>query len=160
MEYILGGIIWGAIFGGAWKWFLRDMVMPHPITKEAKRWWGAWWKASRVPEEAYYAHAAAEINNGKIRQGLWAKALAESMGDEAKARGLYIKLRVQAIRSEATETFRSNDRQPDSKPIENVESLPKITICCPSCTASLRVAAGKRLKVTCPKCRHSFETRT
>ena len=52
-------------------------------------------KASDLDEEAIYAEALVELKSGKTRPGLWAKAFAESEGDESKSQALYIKLRVQ-----------------------------------------------------------------
>lgn len=47
-------------------------------------------------EEDFYAQAMQEIEAGNCRLGLWAKAFAEAEGNEAKAKALYLKLRVQA----------------------------------------------------------------
>jgi hypothetical protein len=42
-----------------------------------------------------YASALAELQSGTTRPGLWAKAFADSEGDENKSKALYIKLRAQ-----------------------------------------------------------------
>ena len=57
--------------------------------------------ASKLAEEQLYAQAAEEVASGQIRQGLWAKALAEADGDETAAKGRYLKLRVEIMRAEA-----------------------------------------------------------
>ena len=57
--------------------------------------------ASKIAEEQLYAQAAEEVAAGVIRQGLWAKAIAESDGDEAAAKARYIKLRVELLIAEA-----------------------------------------------------------
>ena len=57
--------------------------------------------ASKLAEEQLYAQAAEEVASGQIRQGLWAKALAEADGDETAANGRYLKLRVEIMRAEA-----------------------------------------------------------
>ncbi|MEH6516717.1 MAG: hypothetical protein V7742_08555 [Halioglobus sp.] len=54
---------------------------------------------SRAEEEAAYAAALREIETGTRRDGLWAKALANSSNTE-EAKGKYIKLRVQAYMDE------------------------------------------------------------
>jgi hypothetical protein len=54
-------------------------------------------------DEEYYACAAAEIANGEVRQGLWAKALAETGYDGQRARARYLKLRVKALKVEVAE---------------------------------------------------------
>ena len=50
---------------------------------------------AKVSEEDMYAAALAELQSGTTRPGLWAKAFADSEGDENKSKALYIKLRVQ-----------------------------------------------------------------
>lgn len=56
--------------------------------------------AMRQADEKFYAMAFEELDRGIIRSGLWAKALASAQGDEAKARGLYLRYRVQAYRDD------------------------------------------------------------
>jgi hypothetical protein len=53
---------------------------------------------SESDEDAIYAKALSELKSGAARPGLWAKAFAESDGDENKSQALYIKLRVQQER--------------------------------------------------------------
>jgi len=50
---------------------------------------------AKVGEEDMYASALAELQSGTTRPGLWAKAFADSEGDENKSKALYIKLRAQ-----------------------------------------------------------------
>ena len=57
--------------------------------------------ASKLAEEQLYAQAAEEVAAGQIRQGLWAKAIAETGGDEAAH---YLKLRVEIMKAEAEVT--------------------------------------------------------
>jgi hypothetical protein len=58
--------------------------------------------AFRLTEEALYAEALREIESGQRRDGIWAKALAESNMDQGKAGARYIKLRVQSLKDEVT----------------------------------------------------------
>ena len=51
-------------------------------------------------EEALFAAVGEELQSGQIRQGLWAKALAEEGYDEQRAKARYLKLRVRALRKE------------------------------------------------------------
>lgn len=74
--------------------------------------------ASKLAEEQLYAQAAEEVASGQIRQGLWAKAIAEADGDETAAKGRYLKLRVEIMRAEAEvvdfatrEAARESERQ-------------------------------------------------
>ena len=51
-------------------------------------------------EESLYEIAFNELNSEKRRNGLWAKALSESNGDEKLAGSLYIKYRVRLLKKE------------------------------------------------------------
>lgn len=48
-----------------------------------------------------YAAALAEIEEGRLDKGVWARSFAESGGDESKAKALYIKARAESIQSGA-----------------------------------------------------------
>src|SRR5471030_355018 len=56
---------------------------------------------SRRTEERLYALAAREVDAGIMREGLWAKALAEAKMDVSIAKSKYIKLRVRTLADEA-----------------------------------------------------------
>lgn len=58
--------------------------------------------AYRLTQESLYAEALREIESGQRRDGIWAKALAESDMDQGKAGARYIKLRVQSLKDEVT----------------------------------------------------------
>jgi hypothetical protein len=55
---------------------------------------------SRLIEERLYEQVAEEITTGKLRTGLWTKALANAEGNNEKAEGIYIKLRIQSLKDE------------------------------------------------------------
>jgi len=55
----------------------------------------------RIEEESLYEAALEEIERGGRRPGLWAKAIANSGGDEGAAKALYVKLLVQKLKDEA-----------------------------------------------------------
>lgn len=57
--------------------------------------------ALKLAEEHLYELAAEEIAGNNIRPGLYAKALAETDGNEDAARARYIKLRVETMKAEA-----------------------------------------------------------
>jgi len=57
--------------------------------------------ARRLLEEKLFEYVALEIQRGIRRQGLWAKALAQSDGSEERAKSSYIRLRVQSLKDEA-----------------------------------------------------------
>ena len=60
--------------------------------------------ASKLAEEELYAQAAEEVASDQIRQGLCAKAIAETGGDEVAAKAHYLKLRVEIMKAEAEVT--------------------------------------------------------
>lgn len=51
--------------------------------------------------ENAYAEALAEIEEGQMNKGVWARTFAESGGDESKATALYIKARADATKNPA-----------------------------------------------------------
>ena len=55
---------------------------------------------SRKADESLYHQALKELESNSINKGVYAKALGDSSGDEAKARSLYIKYRVQSLDDE------------------------------------------------------------
>lgn len=60
--------------------------------------------AERLLEEHIYAQVVEELSRGLKRDGLWAKALVHSHGEEQKAKALYIRYRVQSIFDEMVVT--------------------------------------------------------
>jgi hypothetical protein len=68
-------------------------------------------------EEDHWAAAMAEIESGQRRPGIWAKAFAESDGDETKAKVAYLKARVAQLtaassaESDARKEARDKERQ-------------------------------------------------
>ena len=55
---------------------------------------------NRLKDEAIFAFVLAEMEGGVRRDGLWAKALAESKFEEGATKACYMKLRVQSIKDE------------------------------------------------------------
>lgn len=49
-------------------------------------------------EDTAYSQALKEIESGTVEQAIWSRAFAEAEGVDAKARALYIKLRVKRMR--------------------------------------------------------------
>lgn len=72
---------------------------------------------SRVDDEAHYEYVSNEVSQGIIRPGLWAKALAITGHDENRAKGEYLKLRVEALKLEIRENSAQQSRF--SKELEN-----------------------------------------
>lgn len=55
---------------------------------------------SRKADESFYQQALEELESNSINKGVYAKALADSSGDEAKAHSLYIKYRAKSLDDE------------------------------------------------------------
>lgn len=81
--------------------------------------------AYRLTEEALYAEALREIELGQRRDGLWAKAMAESDMDQGRAGAKYIKLRVQSLKDEVTlfiSAIKNAESQQPSPKVAQLES--------------------------------------
>lgn len=70
----------------------------------------------RLQDEAYHAAAVNEISSGQRRDGLWAKAIIESGGDEARVKVAYLRLLVVALRDEHYLATRAAELRPDPSP--------------------------------------------
>ncbi len=88
---------------------------------------------ARRLEESLYAIALAEVANEDIKPGLWAKAFADSRGNDAVAKAIYLKLRVQSLRDELAALDRKIQQfeadpiaasTPASAPVTETESPP------------------------------------
>lgn len=55
---------------------------------------------ARILEERLFREAAKEVESNIIREGLWAKALANSEGNQDKSKALYLRYRVQSMYDE------------------------------------------------------------
>jgi hypothetical protein len=73
-----------------------------------------------MDEQRYYDQVALELQDGKLRAGLWTRAVAETNSEGAPARALYIRLRVQelianervaATQAEVAEEIRRKERE-------------------------------------------------
>ena len=56
-----------------------------------------------IDDVQLYAAISKEIDSGFMREGIWAKALAESDFNDAKARALYMKMAVKALQKELSD---------------------------------------------------------
>ena len=55
---------------------------------------------TRIQETQLFEYVMNEINQNDRKEGIWGQALVASEGDQEKARALYIKLRVEALKDE------------------------------------------------------------
>lgn len=74
--------------------------------------------AERLVEEQIYAQVVDELSKGQRRDGLWAKALSDSDGDETRAKALYIKYRVQSIVDETVVLKESQRKEREAQAAE------------------------------------------
>jgi hypothetical protein len=59
----------------------------------------------KIAESGFYQQAGEELESGEVAKGIWAKALVEADGDDAKTRARYIKHRVSALSMEMAKTI-------------------------------------------------------
>ena len=81
--------------------------------------------AYRLTEESLYAEVHREIESGIRRDGIWAKALADSNMDQPRAQALYINRRVQALKDEVTVFIASLKMETPQRPVEKAISKEK-----------------------------------
>ena len=98
-DFFCGSLV-GLIFyfGSGWlagrkKRKINQATNSHPIYEN---------KPSNVRDDKFYDEVARELQEKSIIPGLWTKAFAEMDGDEAKARALYIRYRVQQLAADAS----------------------------------------------------------
>jgi|GEM_PF-2961811 len=59
-------------------------------------------------DEVLYERVSREMADGDIKEGMWTKSYANAMGDEGKAKALYIRARVEQLtREEAQKQYAS-----------------------------------------------------
>lgn len=80
-------------------------------------------------DEALYEQVSREMANGDLKEGMWTKAYANAMGDEGKAKAMYIRMRVEELAREEAMKERAalgvdegEDNEPgDGSSIRNLE---------------------------------------
>ena len=77
--------------------------------------------AGRLVEEQMYEYVARELQAGMRRQGLWVKAIEKGLGDEGKAKALYIQYRIQSLRDEA-ELLTASPKTPVREPTNPLDA--------------------------------------
>jgi len=119
----------------------------------------------RKVEEALYEAVSKEIAAGIRKEGLWTKSLSETEGDEAKARALYIRHRVQAMKDDISlyESFKrdlekSLQQSTRSDQVQNVakqkaaQKEAKWKWRCFRCEGPVRVNYGSADVLICKEC--------
>jgi hypothetical protein len=83
-------------------------------------------QAPSLEEEALYKKVLDEIKANGYRDGIYAKAVADSMGDDGKAHSLYIKYRVQSLIDE--ERLKKKKLKSDLSSIEVSQNLDEVIL--------------------------------
>lgn len=78
---------------------------------------------NRLVEEKIYEQVLHEIESGLRRDGLWAKALQKSRGNEQEAKALYIEYRVQSVKDEAEIAQTLSNEREESQVIPSVKLI-------------------------------------
>lgn len=80
-------------------------------------------------DDDYYRQVEQELKRGIFQEGLTTRAIAETNGDENKAKALYIKLRIESLRKEAIEeTRKAKEQELQAKELEKQERLAELKI--------------------------------
>jgi len=77
-------------------------------------------KNKEVISDSAYETALNELEDGSYIRSIWAKSLAKCDGDEAKAKGLYIKLRsADLLKEKQIHTESIDSKNPPDVDVEN-----------------------------------------
>lgn len=113
----------------------------------------------RLLDEKLFEYALQEFENGEMRDGLWAKALYQSSGDENKASALYLKLRVQSLKDEhlivqeIERKIASKTKIIESEPeLNHFQSLPPESNICFKCGKKTGINFGTPYQWLCRNC--------
>lgn len=101
------------------------------------------------PEEQFWAIALAECNQQNMRPGLWAKAFAESQGQEALAKAHYMRLRATQLQVE--HMFRQEQEVAHKKTVEQAEIAQQQELEAEQAIALANMNEDERLEALRPK---------
>jgi hypothetical protein len=80
-----------------------------------------------TPSELIHALVLREMQDGIVRDGLWAQAMAQSGSDQAKAKAIYISLRATSMQTETQnlllKQIQSGIKQDAFKPSDFLSAL-------------------------------------
>jgi uncharacterized membrane protein YhaH (DUF805 family) len=142
-------IIFIIILWACWHWFIKDFIYSSGIAGKVKTHIAL----QQVPDEKYYEQAYQEIQSENVREGLWAKALTQSDGDEKKTHAQYIKLRVDALKLEAIQQFDKNSADNGELIKNDLNNIsPCTNVVCSSCDKVVPVPHGKPGKLSHFRC--------
>lgn len=113
-------LLFAGMGAGQAAWSLRKQATQAPVRDSQVRKKGS--KPASTNNNSY-AEALAEIEEGRIDKGTWARSFADSGGDESKAKAAYIKSRAISIESAAELTnTRPQDDAPSGEPASTVSA--------------------------------------
>lgn len=118
-------LLFAGMGAGQAAWSLRKQATQAPARDSQVRKKGS--KPASTNNNSY-AEALAEIEEGRVDKGTWARSFADSDGDESKAKAAYINSRAISIESAAELTnTRPQDDAPSGEPASTVSatSTPK-----------------------------------
>ena len=92
-------------------------------------------------EEDLYEMAYSEVRGDSRRQGLWAKTLSESLGDEQKAEALYLRYRVEQLSRE--QLAQKQEKETESRMAGQQWRSEIIPFICPHCGGMRSVTKGQ-----------------
>ncbi len=95
--------------------------------------------AKRMLETKLFEYVMHEINSDERKEGTWGQALTKTEGEEKKAKALYIKLRVEALKDEIAMNSIIEDEQLRAIQLLNIEETEKVE------KESFAVSFGKAL---------------
>ena len=96
---LLGKLFWWALFCSGYGIYKgRAKFGPKVKAENIKLKKGAQPSVRAASGNESYAEALAEIEEGRLDKGVWARSFAEAGGDEPKAKALYIKARAGAMK--------------------------------------------------------------
>jgi len=109
-------------------------------------------------EEPLYEQALSEIETGNVRKGLWAKSLADSDGDEAATKAIYLRYRVKSLLEEnAAEALHAETAAQRSSSLD-ATVLARGTKQCVNCGKVKKLAdfdlGDNQYHADCITCRH------
>ena len=93
------GAFWVSPLAGLTFYFVVGLLFKRKATK------------SDSSDKKLYEQVARELQHGPPLPGLWLEAYSEAGGDEAKARALYIRYRVQQLREETVAEHKGQRRE-------------------------------------------------
>lgn len=115
---------------------------------------------SPADEEAIYERVAQEIESSNLRQGVWAKIISETDGDEKIAKARYIKVRSQELIDKKKQELQIDHELMLANVEEAMQTNPEVQKKiydempkgkCPNCSKVVLISTSK-----CPSCGENF----